>query len=57
MLDAQSRLNGNSSSVGNVKVRGFVPIIGSTPLVGATDGLALVPVIPIISAFAAMPVQ
>ena len=54
---AQSRLNGNGSSVGIVNVSGFVPIMGSTPKVGATDGRALVPLMPIMPAFSAMPVQ
>ena len=54
---AQSKLNGNSSSVGIVNVSGFVPIIGSTPQVGATDGRAFVPEMPIMPAFSAIVVQ
>ena len=53
----QSKLKGNSSSVGMVKVRGLVPIMGSTPQVGATEGRALVPVMPIMPAFSAIVVQ
>ena len=54
---AQSSVNGNGSSVGILNVNGLVPSIFSTPNVGATDGLALVPLIPIIFSFAARPVQ
>ena len=51
---AQSRRNGNSSSVGAPIVSGFVPNIGSTPNVGGIDGLALVTANPIIPSLIAI---
>ena len=54
---AQSIKNGYPSSVGIPIVSGFVPSIFSTPNVGAIEGLALVPVIPIIPSSVAIEVQ